>query len=120
MPKPEQCELLGLDLQELTEISKGCAQPAYRGRQLWQALYQQRAESIDSVSTLPLNFRRGLTDQGYSIGGASIQKRFISSDGTIRYLMRLADSETVETVWMPEGDGGESGDGTHAGEEEIA
>ncbi len=44
-------------------------------------------------------------------------RKFISSDGTVRYLVELADGETVETVWMPEGDGGESGDGSEAGDE---
>ena len=29
----------------------------------------------------------------------------VSVDGTERYLMRMADGETVETVWMPDGDG---------------
>src|SRR5438045_9553327 len=47
----------------------------------------------------------------------SIQKRFLASDGTVRYLIELSDSETVETVWMPEGDEGETGDGSEAGEE---
>jgi 23S rRNA (adenine2503-C2)-methyltransferase len=35
----------------------------------------------------------------------------------VRYLMELADGETVETVWMPEGDGGETGDGSEAADE---
>ena len=47
----------------------------------------------------------------------AIDRKFVSRDGTVRYLLRLADGETVETVWMPEGDGGESGDGTEAGDE---
>ena len=41
-----------------------------------------------------------------------------SVDGTERYLMRMADGETVETVWMPDGDGGERGDGSEAAAEE--
>jgi 23S rRNA (adenine2503-C2)-methyltransferase len=40
----------------------------------------------------------------------------VSQDGTVRYLVALADGQTVETVWMPEGDGGEAGDGSEAGE----
>ena len=40
-------------------------------------------------------------------------------DGTERYLMRMADGETVETVWMPDGDGGERGDGSEAAAEEA-
>jgi 23S rRNA (adenine2503-C2)-methyltransferase len=51
------------------------------------------------------------------VGLPAISRKFISSDGTARYLMQLADSETVETVWMPEGDGGETGDGSEAGDE---
>jgi 23S rRNA (adenine2503-C2)-methyltransferase len=49
-----------------------------------------------------------------SLGLPEIQKKFVSSDGTVRYLIELADHETVETVWMPEGDGGEAGDGSEA------
>jgi 23S rRNA (adenine2503-C2)-methyltransferase len=37
-------------------------------------------------------------------------------DGTERYLIRFGDGQTVETVWMPEGDGGEQGDGSEAAE----
>ena len=46
-----------------------------------------------------------------------IEKKFISSDGTARYLMRFLDGNSVETVWMPEGDEGEAGDGSEAGAE---
>ena len=41
---------------------------------------------------------------------------FVSQDGTVRYLIGFADEQSVETVWMPEGDGGEAGDGSEAGE----
>jgi 23S rRNA (adenine2503-C2)-methyltransferase len=51
------------------------------------------------------------------MGWPEINKRFVSKDGTIRYLVAFADGETVETVWMPEGDGGEAGDGTDAYED---
>jgi 23S rRNA (adenine2503-C2)-methyltransferase len=47
----------------------------------------------------------------------AIARQFTSSDGTVRYLLGLADGETVETVWMPDGDEGESGDGSEAGDE---
>jgi len=41
---------------------------------------------------------------------------FSSSDGTTRYLFAFADGQSVETVWMPEGDGGEAGDGSETGD----
>jgi 23S rRNA (adenine2503-C2)-methyltransferase len=67
---------------------------------------------------LPQSFRQLLREQGYEIGQPKIERRFVSSDGTVRYLMAFADGESVETVWMPEGDYGEAGDGSEAGEEE--
>ena len=90
-------------------------EPSYRARQLFHALYAERVSSADQVSTLPKAFRSTLVQEGISLGLPAIQKKFISSDGTVRYLIELADHETVETVWMPEGDGGEAGDGSEAG-----
>jgi 23S rRNA (adenine2503-C2)-methyltransferase len=109
--------LLGLNLQELTNLALGSGQPAYRGQQLFDAIYRQKIDQLDQVSTLPLEYRVWLTEQGWRVGLPKIDRKFSSSDGTVRYLMELADGQTVETVWMPEGDGGESGDGSEAGEE---
>jgi 23S rRNA (adenine2503-C2)-methyltransferase len=109
--------LLGLNLQELTNLALESGQPAYRGQQLFDAIYRQKIEGLDQISTLPLEYRARLTGEGWRVGLPAIARKFISSDGTVRYLVELADSETVETVWMPEGDGGESGDGSEAGDE---
>jgi 23S rRNA (adenine2503-C2)-methyltransferase len=109
--------LLGLDLQELTNLATGSGQPAYRGQQLFDAVYRQKLDRLDQVSTLPLEYRARLAEEGWRVGFPGIARKFVSSDGTVRYLVELADGETVETVWMPEGDGGESGDGSEAGDE---
>ncbi len=109
--------LLGLTLQELTDLAIGTGQPAYRGQQLFDAVYRQKVDRLDQVSTLPAEYRARLAEQGWRVGFPSIARRFVSSDGTIRYLVELSDGETVETVWMPEGDGGEIGDGSEAGDE---
>ncbi len=117
MPGQPSNSLLGLNLQELTNLALGTGQPAYRGQQLFDAVYRQKIERLDQVSTLPLEYRARLAEQGWEVGLPRIARKFISSDGTVRYLVELADGETVETVWMPEGDGGESGDGSDAGDE---
>lgn len=109
-----QKSLFGLDAQELTRLAESSGQPSYRGRQLFQALYRERVSSAEQITTLPKDFRTKLSQQGYSLGIPSIDAQFSSTDGTIRYLMRLHDGETIETVWMPEGDDGESGDGSDA------
>jgi len=117
VPDSYQTSLLGLDLQELTALVVDAGEPAYRGRQLFDALYRQRVASADQVSTLPQEFRRQLVEGTLPIGLPKIDKKFVSTDGTVRYLIALVDGQTVETVWMPEGDGGESGDGSEAGDD---
>jgi len=104
-------------LLELTNLALGSGQPAYRGQQIFDAVYRQKIERLDQVSTLPLEYRARLAEQGWGVGFPTIARKFISSDGTVRYLVEMADGETVETVWMPDGDGGESGDGSEAGDE---
>ena len=110
--------LLGMSLEELTNLARESGQPGYRGQQLFDAVYRQRLEQLEQVSTLPSPYRAQLAAQGWRIGMPAIARKFVSSDGTVRYLIELADKELVETVWMPEGDGGETGDGSEAGEEE--
>jgi 23S rRNA (adenine2503-C2)-methyltransferase len=117
MPSQLSNSLLGLTVQELTNLAIETGQPAYRGRQLFDALYRQKIERLDQVSTLPQEYRTLLAEQGWTLGLPKIARKFISSDGTVRYLVELSDGEAVETVWMPEGDGGESGDGSEAGDE---
>src|SRR3954464_13301217 len=113
MRSDSQSELLGLDIQELTALAQNVGEPEYRGRQLFEALYRQRVTSLDAISTLPQRLRDPETAP-FSIGVPRIEHQYASSDGTIRYLIGFADGQSVETVWMPEGDGGETGDGTDA------
>jgi len=117
MPSSTDIPLLGLDRAELGAMMEARGEPGYRGQQVSDALYRQRVHSIGQISTLPQGLRTKLEDQGVTVGLPQIEKRFVSQDGTVRYLMLFADGQSVETVWMPEGDGGESGDGTEAGDD---
>ena len=110
--------LFGADEARLSEVAAQAGQPRYRGRQLFEAMYGSRMSSFEEISNLPKDFRLWLKEQGYSVLRPSISRQFQSTDGTIRYLVDMNDGESVETVWMPEGDAGESGDGSEAGEEE--
>ncbi len=120
LPAAATTALFGRSLAELTEIVARLGQRPYRAAQLAEALYKQRVESLDAITTLPAELREQLQAEGYDIGHPQIVQSARSTDGTERYLMRMADGETVETVWMPDGDGGERGDGTQASDEEIA
>lgn len=113
-PKP----LFGQSLDALTHLMAGLGQRPYRANQLIEAIYRQRVTALDQITTLPEALRDTLAAEGYVIGLPEIVQTARSVDGTERYLIRMADGETVETVWMPDGDGGERGDGSQAAEEE--
>lgn len=117
MSGPFPNSLLGLSFHELTALVADSGQPAYRARQIFDAVYRQKIDSLEKISTLPRDYRGRLSEQGWTVGMPTISRKFVSSDGTVRYLIELADGESVETVWMPEGDDGESGDGSEAGDE---
>jgi 23S rRNA (adenine2503-C2)-methyltransferase len=108
--------LLGMDREEFAALVDSVGEPAYRAQQLLEAVYRQRAESIEQITTLPQQLRLRLAETGVSIGLPAIENRFVSQDGTVRYLIGFPDGQSVETVWMPEGDGGEAGDGSEAGD----
>src|SRR5215468_1111244 len=115
-PTPQK-SLLGLSLAQLAALTVEMGQPGYRAQQIFDSIYRQRVQSVEQISTLPSAFRRELINQSLSIGLPKIAQKFTSVDGTVRYLIACADQQTVETVWMPEGDGGETGDGSDAGAE---
>lgn len=117
-PQPCMIPLFGLSLQQLTGISKSFTLEPYRLRQLWHALYQQRVSSFEEITSFPISLRKELSAAGFVVGLPAIQQSFRSTDGTERYLIECGDGETVETVWMPNGDDGELGDGSEADHEE--
>jgi len=111
-----QVPLLGQDRAELSSLVESLGERPYRVKQLLDAVYRQRVESIEQISTLSQPVRQKMLETGVSIGLPEIEQRFVSQDGTVRYLIAFADGQSVETVWMPEGDGGEAGDGSEAGD----
>jgi 23S rRNA (adenine2503-C2)-methyltransferase len=75
----------------------GPEHPRFRARQIYQAVYRQRVTDLQRVSTLPKLLR-----EEFPVGLPEVDRQFDSTDGTRRYLLKLADGKTVETVWMPE------------------
>jgi 23S rRNA (adenine2503-C2)-methyltransferase len=98
--------LFGLSLQQLTSLMSELGEPAYRARQLAQAMYRDWVDDLEAVTTLPVNLRQKLGEGRFALGLPPIAKTFRSIDGTERYLIATS-GQTVETVWMPDGDGAE-------------
>lgn len=109
-----QNTLLGMDRADLISLMGSLGEPAYRANQILDAVYRQRIDSTDKISTLPQQLRTKLAEAAVVVGLPRIEQRFLSQDGTVRYLIGFPDGQSVETVWMPEGDGGESDEAVEA------
>jgi len=92
--------LVGMEMSDLRQVL-GAQELGYRARQVYSALYKQKAANLSQVSTLPLSLRQRL-GKDHELGLPEVASYFDSVDGTRRYLLRLGDGRTVETVLMPE------------------
>jgi 23S rRNA (adenine2503-C2)-methyltransferase len=101
-----------MSVAELSACMTAIGEPKWRGRQVAESIYRQRIVELEGITTLPKPLRQKLATEGWQVGRPRIVQVFTSIDGTERYLVQgqAADSLTVESVWMPEGDGGETGD----------
>ena len=118
--------LFGLDREALAALMMEAGEPAWRGRQLAEALYRQWLADLNEITTLPKTLRGKLAAEGWHVGRPRIAQVFRSADGTERYLVEgqsgddlALETGVVETVWMPEGDDGETGDETDANSGEM-
>ena len=89
--------LLGMDREEIATLVSEAGEPSYRAKQIMDAVYRQRVETLSEISTLPQGFRERLASSGVSVGSARIEKKFVSVDGTVRYLIALKDGQSVES-----------------------
>jgi 23S rRNA (adenine2503-C2)-methyltransferase len=92
--------LVGMEVSDLRQIL-GPNQPSYRALQLYDALYRKQVANLSDISDLPKALRDQLLTS-IVVGLPTAERRFDSTDGTKRYLLRLEDNRTVETVLMPE------------------
>jgi 23S rRNA (adenine2503-C2)-methyltransferase len=99
-------ELLGKSQLELREFCTGLGGPAYRGVQIYHALYAEKRFAPALMTNLPLPFREKLEREA-SVTLPAVRQRFASKDGSVRYLLALGASPTgasVEAVYMPSED----------------
>ena len=82
----------------------GKAQPAFRAKQIYDAVYRLRLTDLGAISSLPKAFREEL-GRDLPLGLPEIEKYYDSRDGTRRYLLKLDDGKSVETdLYFERGD----------------
>jgi 23S rRNA (adenine2503-C2)-methyltransferase len=91
--------LLGQSLSALKDWAVAQGQPAYRGQQLHAWIYQKGIRSLEQVTVFPKAWREAV--QSYPVGRSRIVQRTEARDGTVKFLLGLADGQLIETVGIP-------------------
>src|SRR5512132_3577476 len=90
-----------MDLEALRAVATALGEPEYRARQVYAWLYQKRAASLDRMTDLPRALRDRLAAT-HEVRWPAVAERALSADGTVKYLFRLDDGATIESVFIPE------------------
>jgi 23S rRNA (adenine2503-C2)-methyltransferase len=94
-------QIAGLTKAELSEFVQELGEPAYRAQQIFTAVQQRRVRSFDEITNLPKELRAKLSERA-AVSTLKLESRYISNDGTRRYLLKTHDNRPVETVFIPE------------------
>jgi 23S rRNA (adenine2503-C2)-methyltransferase len=93
--------LFGMNRDALARLSADLGEPAYRAGQLYAWLYRRRARSLDEMTDLSRTLREKLA-AAHDLRWPEVVERSRSTDGTVKYLFRLDDGATIESVYIPE------------------
>jgi len=85
---------------ELENFIAAHNQPSYRFRQVASWLYAKHASDFESMTDLPLDFRRRLADSSIITAIAPVLVEVSKIDGTRKFLFELSDGELIESVLM--------------------
>ncbi len=85
-------ELLGKSKEELRAFCVALGEPAFRGAQIYHALYAERKFDVAQITNLPKELRERLSKEA-RVALPKVKQRFASADGSVRYLFELDDEE---------------------------
>ena len=100
-PADARTDLIGLDREAVTALFAEAGLPKFRANQVWQWIYHKGATSFDVMTNLAKPLRQQLAEQ-FRMSRPGVATRQDSVDGTIKWLMRFADGNEAEMVFIPE------------------
>jgi len=101
---PIMTELLGKSKEELREFCVALGEPAFRGAQIYHALYSEGKFDVAQITNLPEVLRERLTKEA-RITLPEVKQRFTSTDGSVRYLLWLGAAVEPKEFNAPIGSG---------------
>jgi 23S rRNA (adenine2503-C2)-methyltransferase len=90
-------ELLGKSKSQLRVFCGGLGEPAYRGAQIYHALYAERKCDFENMTNLPAALRKRLASEA-RITLPAVRQRYASRDGSVRYLFGLANPKDKDFI----------------------
>jgi 23S rRNA (adenine2503-C2)-methyltransferase len=99
-------ELLGKSKEELREFCAALGEPAFRGAQIYHALYSERKFDVGQITNLPAALRERLSKEA-RITLPEVKQRFASTDGSVRYLFELGVAEEQKEFNTEDAEGAE-------------
>ena len=101
----ERTPLLGLSQIELEEAITALQLPRFRARQLWRWVWRHGVTEFSDMTDLGKSVQ-SLLAQHFHADRPAVSRRQDSSDGTIKWLLRLHDGHEIEAVYIPDADRG--------------
>lgn len=92
--------LRNYDYDELVQLFQNIDVPDYRVEQLFTALYSNKINSLDQITTYPKDLRAFLMEK-YTLQSFKAMKKQVSVDGSVKYLFTMTDGKSIESVFMP-------------------
>jgi 23S rRNA (adenine2503-C2)-methyltransferase len=97
--------LIGMSLPEMQAALAMHELPAFRAKQVWHWIYRRGVTDFAAMANLPKDMRAMMTER-YTIERPRVMAEQKSSDGTIKWLLAMADGQQIETVFIPEAERG--------------
>lgn len=93
-------ELFGMTRAELSSYVEQLGHPSFRGRQIAEWLYRKGVRDASAMTNLPAPLRDELATSA-AITRSEVVGESRSTDGTTKFLLKLSDGETIESVLLP-------------------
>ncbi|MDC0737630.1 23S rRNA (adenine(2503)-C(2))-methyltransferase RlmN [Cognatishimia sp. SS12] len=109
LPEGGKVNLVGLTREALRDVLIAHGTPEKQAKmrvgQIWQWIYQWGVRDFHAMTNLAKAYRAQL-DEAFVVEIPEVVSKQVSSDGTRKYLVRIAGGHEVEVVYIPETDRG--------------
>lgn len=91
--------ILNMSMNDLEKFLASHREPKYRALQIFRGLHKELHTDFEQITTLPKELRNMLKDEFY-IGYPKLLQKFVSTDGSEKFLFKFDNDVIIETVLM--------------------